>query len=114
MRWPSASADVRSSNDVIAFLQGSIVLTLLAIFSIGCIVASLIACLVWLGWTMSMLESICLTILVGLSVDYTIHLAGRKSKQTPLATEILLKGTDGLRRPPFYQCPLDAVALCFC
>ena len=114
MRWPSASADVRSSNDVIAFLQGSIVLTLLAIFSIGCIVASLIACLVWLGWTMSMLESICLTILVGLSVDYTIHLAGRKSKQTPLATEILLEGTDGLRRPPFYQCPLDAVALCFC
>ena len=28
-----------------------------------------------IGWTVSAIESICLTILVGLSVDYTIHLA---------------------------------------
>ena len=35
----------------------------------------------------------------------------RKSKQIPLATKILLKDTDGLRRPPFYaglrRPPLD-------
>ena len=43
--------------------------------------------------------------------------AGRKS---PLATKNLLEDTDGLRCPPskggdvIHQCPLDAVAVCFC
>eukprot|EP00039_Didymoeca_costata_P009116 m.120592 g.120592 ORF g.120592 m.120592 type:complete len:1010 (-) comp14368_c0_seq2:153-3182(-) len=50
-------------------------LTLLTMVAIGGTVASLIAMMVWIGWTMSIIESICLTILVGLSVDYTIHLA---------------------------------------
>ena len=38
-----------------------------------------------------------------------------------LATKNLLEDTDGLRRPPLegggdaiHQCPLDAVACCFC
>ena len=40
---------------------------------------------------------------------------GQWSK-SPLATKNLLEDTDGLRRPPstIHQCPLDAVALCFC
>jgi predicted RND superfamily exporter protein len=61
---------------VIIFLStGSSLLTTMAVGTIGCTVATLIATLVWIGWEMSLLESICLTILVGLSVDYTIHLA---------------------------------------
>jgi predicted RND superfamily exporter protein len=60
---------------IILLSTGSFLLTTLSVGTIGCTVATLIAALVWMGWEMSMLESICLTILVGLSVDYTIHLA---------------------------------------
>jgi len=60
---------------IILLSTGSVVLTVLSVVSIGGIVASLIGCLVWMGWKMSLLESICLTILVGLAVDYSIHLA---------------------------------------
>jgi len=90
-------ASLGVASFIILLSTGSIVLTFLSIFSIGCIVASLIACIVWLGWTMSMLESICLTILVGLSVDYTIHLANawvnaqgktREEKLKEMLTEI--------------------------
>ena len=37
-------------------------------------------------------------------------------RNPPLATKNLLEDTDGLRRPlrSIHQCPLDAVALCFC
>eukprot|EP00039_Didymoeca_costata_P008447 m.112212 g.112212 ORF g.112212 m.112212 type:complete len:1026 (+) comp14086_c0_seq4:217-3294(+) len=52
-----------------------VLLTILTLVAIGGTVASLIAMMVWIGWKMSVIESICLTILVGLSVDYTIHLA---------------------------------------
>jgi predicted RND superfamily exporter protein len=52
-----------------------LILTCLSMVSIGGTVASLIAMIVWIGWKMSIVESICLTILVGLSVDYTIHMA---------------------------------------
>jgi len=51
------------------------VLTCTAVLTIFLIVVALIASIVWIGWSVSVLESICLTILVGLSVDYTIHLA---------------------------------------
>jgi hypothetical protein len=50
-------------------------LSLTSTLSIGMIVMTMIANIVWLGWKISVIESICLTILVGLSVDYTIHLA---------------------------------------
>lgn len=65
---------------VIAFLivwvsTRDIGLSLLSTFTIFGIVLTLMATLVWMGWDISVIESICLTILVGLSVDYTIHLA---------------------------------------
>lgn len=56
------------------FLRNLLIVAL-AIFSIGGIVASLICFMVWIGWSLGLIESICITILVGLSVDYVIHIA---------------------------------------
>eukprot|EP00040_Diaphanoeca_grandis_P005674 m.33974 g.33974 ORF g.33974 m.33974 type:complete len:1031 (+) comp16909_c0_seq1:328-3420(+) len=60
---------------VIVITTNDVLLSLMSVFTIGGIVVSLMATIVWMGWTISVVESICLTILVGLSVDYTIHLA---------------------------------------
>merc|ERR1711916_308172 len=31
--------------------------------------------MVWLGWTLGIIESVCITVVVGLSVDYVVHFA---------------------------------------
>eukprot|EP00038_Savillea_parva_P006417 m.163683 g.163683 ORF g.163683 m.163683 type:complete len:1050 (+) comp12325_c0_seq1:204-3353(+) len=59
-----------------------ILVSVMATATIGFIVLTMIANVVWLGWKISVIESICLTILVGLSVDYTIHLANAWQSQT--------------------------------
>merc|ERR1711991_176260 len=45
----------------------------MGILSIGCIVTCVIGTLVSIGWSLGIIESICLTIVVGLSVDYSAH-----------------------------------------
>merc|ERR1712166_1647763 len=60
---------------IIVLTTNDVLLSLMSVFTIGAIVVSLMANIVWLGWSISVVESICLTILVGLSVDYTIHIA---------------------------------------
>ena len=48
--------------------------TLYSCISILGVVSAVIAAMVCLGWTLGVIQSICITIVVGLSVDYTIHL----------------------------------------
>ncbi|EDQ89828.1 dispatched-like protein [Monosiga brevicollis MX1] len=59
---------------IIVLTTHDLVLSVMAIVAIGGVVTTLIAFIVWLGWSLTVIESICLTILVGLSVDYVIHL----------------------------------------
>ena len=39
---------------------------------IACSVAALIATMVWMGWELGTLEAVCVAVLVGLSVDYSL------------------------------------------
>eukprot|EP01049_Picozoa_sp_SAG25_P006437 SAG25_NODE_484_length_7474_cov_11.267823_3_plen_954_part_00 len=52
----------------------NILVTGWSLLVITMVVNSVVGTMVMLGWTLGVLESICLTICVGLSVDYTIHL----------------------------------------
>ena len=52
----------------------NIIVTALTTFSIGSILAATISIVVSLGWTLGFLEGICLCILIGLSVDFVIHI----------------------------------------
>lgn len=73
-----------STNLIIAFS---------AILCVGIVVVSVICLLIQLNWQLGVSESICLVILIGLSVDYCVHLAmnymhepyilrGRKMQET--------------------------------
>lgn len=53
----------------------NIVVSIYAILSIGGIVISAIAIMQMAGWTLGIVESIAVVILIGFSVDYVVHLA---------------------------------------
>ena len=53
----------------------SIAATLLATASIFGVLSCTLATLVWQGWELGILESMCLAILVGISCDFVVHLA---------------------------------------
>jgi len=60
---------------VILLSSRSLILTLFCTMTIGYVLTSVTAILVGLGWTLGFLESICFAILIGVSVDFVIHLA---------------------------------------
>lgn len=76
---------------IIVVLTQDVLLSLMAITSIGGVVASLIGAVVWLGWTLSLIESVSLTILVGLSVDYSIHLSHAFQESKALTRELKVR-----------------------
>ena len=53
----------------------NIMTALFAITSITCIVISVVALMEIVGWTLGVIESIAIVILIGFSVDYAVHLA---------------------------------------
>ena len=52
-----------------------LVVSVLATTSIGSVVATVLGTMQLLGWSFGITVSICTTVLVGLSVDYTVHIA---------------------------------------
>jgi predicted RND superfamily exporter protein len=50
------------------------------------IVVAVVGTMVMIGWTLGVIESICITIVVGLSVDYTIHLCHIFASSTGMHT----------------------------
>jgi len=53
----------------------NILTAIYAITSISCIVISVIALMEIIGWTLGVIESVAIVILIGFSVDYAVHLA---------------------------------------
>lgn len=53
----------------------NIILALLAIFSVSVVIVSTVAVMVLNGWELGVSESISVVIMIGLSVDYVVHLA---------------------------------------
>ena len=51
----------------------SLGLSLLAILTVFLIILTTIAVLVLLGWELNILESVIITLAIGLSVDFTLH-----------------------------------------
>ena len=83
---------------IIVALTADFLLSLMAIAAIGGVVTTLIAIVVWLGWSLSIIESICLTILVGLSVDYVIHMGKLTfAAECQVAAKVLLLAGNAYR-----------------
>lgn len=60
---------------VIFFSSRSLLLTVFSTLTIGYVLTSVTATLVAMGWTLGFLEAICFAILIGVSVDFVIHLS---------------------------------------
>lgn len=50
-------------------------LSLMSVLCLSCVVVVSIAMLVLLGWNLNVLESVCVTLAVGLSIDFSLHYA---------------------------------------
>ena len=53
----------------------NLILSFLSIFSVAIVIVSVICIIVMKGWEYGVSESICTVIIIGLSVDYCVHLA---------------------------------------
>ena len=71
----SALLSIGMATGVIFFSNGNIFLTLYSVVSIFCILVTVAATVVGMGWTLGFLEAICFAILVGLSCDFIVHIA---------------------------------------
>ncbi|KAG7341385.1 Patched family protein [Nitzschia inconspicua] len=73
--YSAAAIALSASAAVILLSSRSIILTFFSTLTIGFVLTSVTAVLVAIGWTLGFLESICFAILIGVSVDFVIHLA---------------------------------------
>merc|ERR1712085_11502 len=53
----------------------NIILALLSIISVAVVIVSVVGIMVMKGWELGVSESISVVIMIGLSVDYVVHLA---------------------------------------
>jgi len=71
--YGAAGIALAASAMIILFSSHSVVLTIFSTLTILYILVSVTAILVGLGWTLGFLESVCFSILIGVSVDFVIH-----------------------------------------
>ena len=71
--YSGAAIALGASSFIILFSSHSVVLTLFATVTILFILASVTSMLSAIGWTLGFIESICFSILIGVSVDFVIH-----------------------------------------
>ncbi|VDM24967.1 unnamed protein product [Toxocara canis] len=63
------------STLVIAFTTFHLILSVAAIFSIAIIVVLTLAIVLWCGWTINVVEATIIVLTIGLSFDYSLHVA---------------------------------------
>lgn len=60
---------------VLVLSTHNIIVAFYSIISIACIVVSCLAIIVFNGWQLGVAESVAVVVLIGMSVDYVVHLA---------------------------------------
>lgn len=60
---------------ILLIATGNVVLSVLAIVCVALVIMSIVAVMVFKGWEMGVSESLAIVIMIGLSVDYVVHLA---------------------------------------
>ena len=60
---------------ILLIATGNILLSALAIICVAIVILSTVAIMVFNGWELGVAESVGIVIMIGLSVDYVVHLA---------------------------------------
>lgn len=81
--WTALGLSIVFAFLVLLGASKSLRLAALATLSIGSVAASFIAFAVLSGWHMGIIEAVCTMILVGLSLDYILHVAGAYVRTPP-------------------------------
>lgn len=71
--YSGAGISLAASSGVVLLASRSVVLTVFTTATIFYILVSVTTLLIAFGWTLGFLESVCFSILVGVSVDFVIH-----------------------------------------
>ena len=69
----SAGIAILAAAVVILISSRSVAMTVFSVISVGYVLASVTSMMVAAGWEFGLLESICFTILIGISVDFVVH-----------------------------------------
>lgn len=77
----SAGIAIAAAAVVILLSSRSIAMTIFSVISVGYVLASVTSMMVAVGWQFGLLESICFTILIGVSVDFVIHFSHAYAEQ---------------------------------
>ena len=59
---------------ILLFATRNIIVAILCILSVAVVIVSVVAIMVLKGWDLGVSESISVVIMIGLSVDYVVHL----------------------------------------
>lgn len=73
--WQGLVVSLVFASCVLLFATHNIFLTLYSIFTIACILSSIIGTIQLIGWKIGIAESIATDFFVGFSVDYIVHVA---------------------------------------
>ena len=77
----SAGIAIAAAALVIFISSRSLAMTIFSVVSVGYVLASVTSMMVAAGWQFGLLESICFTILIGVSVDFVIHFSHAYTEQ---------------------------------
>lgn len=69
------TAAIAFSFVILLIATGNILISVLAIVSVGTVIVSVVAIMVFQGWELGVSESVAVVIMIGLAVDYVVHLA---------------------------------------
>ena len=69
------TAAIAFSFVILIFATGNLLLSFLAIICVAIVIVSVVAIMVFKGWELGVSESIAVVIMIGLAVDYVVHLA---------------------------------------
>mmetsp|Transcript_663 Transcript_663/g.2163 ORF Transcript_663/g.2163 Transcript_663/m.2163 type:complete len:1123 (-) Transcript_663:1104-4472(-) len=72
--YSAAAITLGLAAAVILFGTGNVIVTVYSVTAIAAILCGTVASVIQMGWTLGFLEGICFSILIGLSVDFVIHI----------------------------------------
>lgn len=60
---------------VLCIATRNIIMSILSLFTVACVIVSIISIMVMKGWELGSNEALAIVIVIGFSVDYVVHLA---------------------------------------
>ncbi|GMH36912.1 hypothetical protein BSKO_04785 [Bryopsis sp. KO-2023] len=110
-KWAIAIAGVCALLAIVVF-TGNLCMALLALINLVCVISVMLGFFYLIGWEMGAIEAISVTILVGLSVDFALHISEAYLKSSADARR--LRATEAIQRlgAPIFGAAITTILAC--